>query len=40
MLIFADYLTAGTHKYSYVVQATVEGMYEPGVSARSQREAG
>lgn len=46
MLIFADYLTAGTHKYSYVVQATspgvyygpaslVEGMYEPEVFART-----
>ncbi len=46
LLIFADYLTAGTHKYSYVVQATspgvyyapsglVEGMYEPEVFART-----
>ena len=46
MLIFADYLTAGTHKYSYVVQATspgvyygpaglVEGMYEPEVFGRT-----
>ena len=46
ILIFADYLTAGTHKYSYVVQATspgvyygpaslVEGMYEPEVFART-----
>ena len=46
MLIFADFLTAGTHKYSYVVQATspgiyyapsglVEGMYEPEVFART-----
>ncbi len=46
MYIFADYLTAGEHKYSYVVQATVpgvfygpsalaEGMYEPEVFART-----
>lgn len=46
MLIFADYLTAGAHKYSYVVQATVpgtfygpaalaEGMYEPEVFGRT-----
>ncbi|PIU20635.1 MAG: hypothetical protein COT18_01210, partial [Elusimicrobia bacterium CG08_land_8_20_14_0_20_59_10] len=46
MLIFADYLTAGVHKYSYVVQATnpgvyygpaglVEGMYEPEVYGRT-----
>ncbi|OIO04207.1 MAG: hypothetical protein AUJ51_02405 [Elusimicrobia bacterium CG1_02_56_21] len=46
MLIFADYLTAGTHKYSYVVQATspgvyygpsslVEGMYEPEIFGRT-----
>lgn len=46
MLIFADYLTAGEHKYSYVVQATVpgtfyapaalaEGMYEPEVFGRT-----
>ena len=46
MLIFADYLTAGTHSYSYVVQATspgvyygpaglVEGMYEPEVFGRT-----
>ncbi|MCX5785724.1 MAG: MG2 domain-containing protein [Elusimicrobia bacterium] len=46
MLIFADYLTAGEHKYSYIVQATVpgvyyapstlvEGMYEPEVFGRT-----
>lgn len=46
MLIFADYLTAGEHKYSYMVQATVpgvfygpsalaEGMYEPEVFGRT-----
>ena len=46
MLIFADYLTAGIHKYSYVVQATgpgsyywpstlAEGMYEPEVFGRT-----
>jgi hypothetical protein len=46
MLIFADYLTAGEHKYSYLVQATtpgkyywpsalVEGMYEPEVFGRT-----
>ena len=46
MLIFADYMTAGEHKYSYVVQATVpgtfygpaalaEGMYEPEVFGRT-----
>ncbi len=46
MLIFADYLAAGEHKYSYVVQATVpgvfyapsslaEGMYEPEVFGRT-----
>lgn len=46
MLIFADYLTAGTHSYSYVVQGTVpgsfyapsalaEGMYEPEVFGRT-----
>jgi len=46
MLIFADYLTAGAHSYSYVVQATVpgtfygpsalaEGMYEPEVFGRT-----
>lgn len=46
MLIFADYLTTGEHKYSYVVQATVpgvfyepsalvEGMYEPEVFGRT-----
>jgi len=46
MLIFADYLTAGEHKYSYVVQATspgayywpsalAEGMYEPEVFGRT-----
>jgi uncharacterized protein YfaS (alpha-2-macroglobulin family) len=46
MLLFADYLTAGEHKYSYVVQATVpgvfygpsalaEGMYEPEVFGRT-----
>jgi len=44
--IFADYLTAGEHKYSYVVQATspgayywpsalAEGMYEPEVFGRT-----
>jgi len=46
MLIFADYLTAGEHKYSYIVQATtpgkyywpsglVEGMYEPEIFGRT-----
>ncbi|OGR77408.1 MAG: hypothetical protein A2X32_04355 [Elusimicrobia bacterium GWC2_64_44] len=46
LLIFADYLTAGVHKYSYVVQATspgtyywpsalAEGMYEPEVFGRT-----
>ncbi len=46
MLIFADYLTGGEHKYSYIVQATVpgtfygpsalaEGMYEPEVFGRT-----
>jgi hypothetical protein len=46
MLIFADYLPAGTHSYSYVVQATspgvyyapsalAEGMYEPEVFGRT-----
>lgn len=46
VLIFADYLTKGTHKYSYIVQATtpgvfyapsslVEGMYEPEVFGRT-----
>lgn len=46
MLIFADYLTEGEHKYSYIVQATVpgtfygpaalaEGMYEPEVFGRT-----
>jgi uncharacterized protein YfaS (alpha-2-macroglobulin family) len=46
MLLFADYLTAGTHTYSYVVQATspgsyywpsalAEGMYEPEVFGRT-----
>jgi len=46
LLIFADYLTAGEHKYSYVVQATspgvyywpsalAEGMYEPEVFGRT-----
>ena len=46
MLIFADFLTRGEHKYSYVVQATTpgryyqpsalaEGMYEPEVFGRT-----
>ncbi|MDD2805710.1 MAG: alpha-2-macroglobulin family protein [Elusimicrobiales bacterium] len=46
LLIFADYLTAGEHKYTYVVQATspgvyywpsalAEGMYEPEVFGRT-----
>jgi hypothetical protein len=46
MQIFADYLTEGTHKYSYIVQATspgtyyapaalAEGMYEPEVFGRT-----
>ncbi len=46
VLIFADYLTKGEHKYSYIVQATtpgvfygpstlVEGMYEPEVFGRT-----
>ncbi|OGR93963.1 MAG: hypothetical protein A2016_12250 [Elusimicrobia bacterium GWF2_62_30] len=46
LLVFADYLTAGEHKYSYIVQATspgvyyapsglVEGMYEPEVFGRT-----
>jgi uncharacterized protein YfaS (alpha-2-macroglobulin family) len=46
MLLFADYLTAGEHTYSYIVQATAsgffdmpstvaEGMYEPEVHGRT-----
>jgi len=46
VLIFADYLTKGEHKYSYIVQATtpglfyapstlIEGMYEPEVFGRT-----
>jgi uncharacterized protein YfaS (alpha-2-macroglobulin family) len=44
--IFADYLTAGEHTYSYLIQATtpgqfhwptarIEGMYEPEVFGRT-----
>lgn len=48
--IFADYLTAGEHTYSYLIQATtpgkyhwpsarVEGMYEPEVFGRTASES-